>query len=118
MFAGLMPIIVQGMAMAAAGAAGDIAVRHAWEKMAKDPETSTHLAVLYVKWLQATLNLAGAQLRVDGDNGMLTEHAVRTFQKDKNLQIDGLVGVETLTELIKVVETAAGGTGTTEGTSK
>ena len=51
---------------------------------------------LYVKALQARLNeLDKAKLVVDGIRGSLTELAVRKFQNDNGLTIDGIVGQKT-----------------------
>lgn len=45
-----------------------------------------------VKELQTKLNAAGAALKVDGDFGLVTERAVRLFQTEKKLVVDGQVG--------------------------
>lgn len=49
-----------------------------------------------VKWVQESLNtVVGAGLDVDGDFGWLTDTAVRNFQRDKGLSVDGCVGPNT-----------------------
>lgn len=49
----------------------------------------------YVKKAQERLNVHGASLNVDGDFGNLTLVAVKKFQKDKGLDVDGVVGPKT-----------------------
>lgn len=56
-----------------------------------------------VKTLQTALNLVGKNLDVDGAFGKLTDKAVREFQKDNNLVIDGIVGSKTWGMLGKVL---------------
>lgn len=48
-----------------------------------------------VKKLQELLNKQGYELKVDGKFGELTESAVKDFQKNKGLKIDGIVGNKT-----------------------
>jgi peptidoglycan hydrolase-like protein with peptidoglycan-binding domain len=48
-----------------------------------------------VKYLQAQLNLRGARLKIDGNYGPLTQHAVATFQRQNGLTADGIVGPKT-----------------------
>jgi hypothetical protein len=48
-----------------------------------------------VQTLQGRLNANGANLRVDGDFGLLTERAVRLFQTERKLVVDGVVGPQT-----------------------
>ena len=45
--------------------------------------------------LQRLLNGNGAKLAVDGDFGSKTLSAVKTLQKKKNIDIDGVVGKDT-----------------------
>ena len=52
-----------------------------------------------VKEVQRLLNLAGAGLTVDGDFGEKTRKAVVTFQLNKGLDADGIVGEKTWLEL-------------------
>lgn len=55
-----------------------------------------------VKVLQNALNvLSGAKLDPDGIFGELTEKAVRTFQKSKEIDVDGIVGVDTWNKLLE-----------------
>ncbi len=44
--------------------------------------------------------------KIDGYFGSLTEQAVRRFQADKNLQVDGIVGPQTIYELQKAYDLA------------
>ncbi len=55
-----------------------------------------------VKVLQRRLNLAGANLAVDGDFGPLTEAAVRAYQRSRKLVVDGWVGPQTWGSLRKL----------------
>lgn len=52
-----------------------------------------------VKWLQYELNKHGANLKVDGIYGKLTELAVVLYQKDNKLVADGKAGPVTLLSL-------------------
>lgn len=52
-----------------------------------------------VKWLQYELNKSGAKLAVDGDFGPATEAAVKEYQKNKGLVVDGIVGAKTIQSL-------------------
>lgn len=45
-----------------------------------------------VQTLQGRLNANGANLKVDGDFGLLTERAVRLFQTERKLVVDGIAG--------------------------
>ena len=53
-----------------------------------------------VRFLQKTLTKRGHPLTVDGKFGRLTQSAVRHFQKNNRLTIDGVVGPLTWTKLI------------------
>ena len=52
-----------------------------------------------VELLQELLNVNGFQVKVDGDFGVLTENAVREFQKANRLVVDGVVGSNTWKKL-------------------
>ncbi|MFB2920615.1 peptidoglycan-binding protein [Aerosakkonema funiforme] len=52
-----------------------------------------------VRQLQEALIKAGYQVDTDGIFGPATDKAVRKFQQDKNLTVDGVVGMQTLTAL-------------------
>ena len=52
-----------------------------------------------VRKLQTALNRAGANLTVDGSYGARTEQAVRNFQEDNGLTVDGLAGPATMRAL-------------------
>lgn len=46
----------------------------------------------YVKWLQFELVEAGYKLKLDGDFGINTDKAVRSFQQSCKITVDGVVG--------------------------
>jgi peptidoglycan hydrolase-like protein with peptidoglycan-binding domain len=48
-----------------------------------------------VKWVQWQLNRHGAHLDADGVFGTATHTAVRDFQRERGLEVDGIVGPET-----------------------
>lgn len=50
-------------------------------------------------------DMAGAPLRVDGDFGSNTEHAVRAFQAAHGLNVDGVVGSDTRRALVRAEHT-------------
>ncbi|HEY9751327.1 MAG TPA: glycoside hydrolase family protein [Coleofasciculaceae cyanobacterium] len=52
-----------------------------------------------VRQLQAALKQAGFNVLIDGDFGPATDKAVKAFQKQKNLTVDGIVGAQTLQAL-------------------
>jgi peptidoglycan hydrolase-like protein with peptidoglycan-binding domain len=57
-----------------------------------------------VKELQSKLESLGYDVGpIDGIFGPLTERAVRKFQKDNKLAVDGIVGQETFATLEKLV---------------
>lgn len=53
----------------------------------------------YVVELQAALNRSGYKLATDGDFGPATDAAVRDYQKNNNLVVDGVVGPATWSKL-------------------
>lgn len=56
----------------------------------------------YVRWVQAALNrILGFRLVVDGINGPATRSAVRSFQLQQGLTVDGVVGPRTEAELVR-----------------
>ena len=56
---------------------------------------------IYVKILQVLLNYYGTvSIDVDGEFGPYTKSAVATYQMVHSLQVDGMVGTETWTELL------------------
>ncbi len=68
-----------------------------------------HMPTLYrgqsgreVELLQAALQATGEALPVDGVFGLLTEKAVRNFQRRKGLIVDGVVGISTWRALSKI----------------
>ena len=52
-----------------------------------------------VKQIQKALAAGGYKVIVDGIFGVITEEAVRNFQADKGLKVDGIVGVATMGKL-------------------
>lgn len=48
-----------------------------------------------VRVLQQLLNFKGFTLKVDGEFGFLTEEAVRDFQYNNDLAVDGIVDTKT-----------------------
>ncbi|MFB7241700.1 peptidoglycan-binding protein [Streptomyces populi] len=84
--------------------------------------------------LQSLLNHHGADLAVDGDFGPLTDSAVRDFQVEKGLSVDGRVGPNTKAALYgavtppsspapgggygKILDVAAAEVGTVEGSAR
>lgn len=57
--------------------------------------------------MQELLRAHGFSLRVDGDFGWRTEVAVKTFQRQHGLRIDGIVGAETWATLLATVKPGA-----------
>ncbi|WP_392454794.1 N-acetylmuramoyl-L-alanine amidase [Chryseomicrobium aureum] len=52
-----------------------------------------------VQYAQSRLNKRGFALTIDGHFGSLTENAVKKFQKDSGLVVDGIIGAATWKEL-------------------
>lgn len=63
------------------------------------PNLSYGTSGLSVRILQRLLLANGYPVRVDGNFGALTEIAVKAFQSNRNLTIDGVVGQQTWEEL-------------------
>ena len=59
-----------------------------------------------VKLIQEWLSLQGFGLKIDGDFGFATDYAVRKFQKREKLKVDGVVGNNTFSTLVKPVKDA------------
>ncbi len=59
-----------------------------------------------VKLIQEWLCLQGFGLKIDGDFGAATDYAIREFQKREGLKVDGIVGNNTFTKLIKPMKDA------------
>jgi len=57
-----------------------------------------------VIWLQTALRDLGFDLCVDGSYGRQTKQAVRTFQTEYNLRVDGYAGPETLKALERALQ--------------
>lgn len=67
----------------------------------KVPTQNVQMARDEVRWIQYQLNGKGYTLSVDGIWGAKTEEAVRAFQADHGLAVDGIVGKLTIAELSK-----------------
>ena len=68
------------------------------------PADATPQHAFDVKWVQQSLNqLTGSKLAIDGDYGEATKDAVKRFQKQQKLEVDGWVGVLTLAALEQAV---------------
>lgn len=67
----------------------------------KEPTQNVQMARDEVRWIQYQLNSKGYNLAVDGIWGNRTEEAVRAFQADHGLAVDGIVGKLTIAELSK-----------------
>lgn len=65
------------------------------------PNLSFGTSGVSVRVLQRLLIANGYRIRVDGEFGAFTEIAVRAFQSNRNLTIDGVVGQQTWQELSK-----------------
>ena len=50
------------------------------------------------------LNFVGFNLKIDGIFGINTEKAVKKFQNNRNLKVDGIVGKKTWSYLIKGIK--------------
>ncbi len=55
----------------------------------------------YVLFLQKQLNKLGYSLKEDGYFGPSTSNAVKQFQKSKGLKVDGYVGLDTISKILK-----------------
>lgn len=62
-----------------------------------------------VRALQEFLNANGQNLRVDGVFGDMTERAVRAYQQENGLTVDGIVGPQTWGHIAGVAAAAGGG---------
>ncbi|MBR0141464.1 MAG: RICIN domain-containing protein [Ruminococcus sp.] len=62
---------------------------------------------IYVKWLQYALdNVLGystGNYGIDGDFGNATDSAVKKFQEDNNLIVDGEVGADTINRIVELI---------------
>ncbi|MDR1673849.1 MAG: peptidoglycan-binding protein [Oscillospiraceae bacterium] len=67
-----------------------------------------------VKWVQTQLNAFGYNLNVDGIFGPATNAAVRSFQQNNGLSVDGIVGVNTTAKLEGASPAAADSTAVTD----
>lgn len=68
----------------------------------KVPTQNVQMARDEVRWIQYQLNAKGYNLAVDGIWGNKTEEAVRAFQADNGLVVDGIAGKLTIAELSKI----------------
>lgn len=85
MFGLLLPAILEGFAMSAAGVAGAKAAGAVWERVATSPEKAKGISVVVAKLMQAALCAAGYKIKVDGRFGKETDRAVRAFQSSRHL---------------------------------
>lgn len=67
----------------------------------KEPTQNVQMARDEVRWIQYQLNSKGYNLAIDGIWGNRTEEAVRAFQADHGLVVDGICGKLTIAELSK-----------------
>ena len=80
-------------------------VKYDWNKVEVNPYKLTESTLRKnakgesVKWLQYELNKHGYGLAVDGSFGAKTEAAVKDFQKQNNLVVDGICGKNTFGKL-------------------
>ncbi len=58
-----------------------------------------------VIYLQSRLNFVGSSLKTDGIFGSKTEAAVKQFQRENNLKVDGIVGPNTWSVLLQMTTT-------------
>lgn len=70
------------------------------------PPDGTPTKTYDVKWVQRALNILGAHLAIDGDYGESTKAAVRTFQEQHGLDVDGWVGLKTHAVLVSLAPQA------------
>lgn len=69
----------------------------------------------YVEWIQEQLQALGYDPGpVDGVNGEKTDAAIRLFQKENDLEVDGLVGENTHTALLWALNATLPHTGTAD----
>lgn len=79
--------------------AGGTATLPAQTNPYKEPSSNVAMARDEVRWIQYQLNAKGYSLSVDGIWGAKTEEAVRAFQADNGLAVDGIVGPATRAKL-------------------
>jgi peptidoglycan hydrolase-like protein with peptidoglycan-binding domain len=82
------------------------------EQKADDNPVPSALRKYSTKWVQESLNTLGADLEPDGELGgehSATREAVRKFQKDNKLHVDGSPGVQTVAVLEAKLTPANGG---------
>lgn len=90
----------------------DIKMRDAYAKFSKQTQKPTlkrnQLQMLKfgsrgvgVRQLQKDLSSLGFHLRIDGDFGPATQRAVKTFQRENRLSVDGIFGPKTLEMLAR-----------------
>jgi hypothetical protein len=71
-------------------------------ELAKLPTLKKGMDNQYVKTLQELLNKYGYKLTPDGDFGVITDGAVKDFQRTRGLVCDGIVGQKTWNKLFEV----------------
>ena len=55
-------------------------------------------------WLQSALNILGYGLNVDGKIGTLSVNAIKDFQYNNELSVDGIAGTQTISKLVSVIK--------------
>ncbi|BAZ41888.1 hypothetical protein NIES4101_78560 [Calothrix sp. NIES-4101] len=63
--------------------------------MSQMPNLQSGITSQEVQRLQSDLSRLGYQVSVNGTFDQITENAVKKFQKDNNLTVDGIVAAET-----------------------
>lgn len=86
------------------GLSVDGIIEPATTKVVKNNYLSNFTRGEFVKWTQKQLKRKGYNIGsygIDGGYGTDTEKAVRKYQKDKKLSVDGCVGIEVVKSLVK-----------------
>ena len=68
------------------------------------PTVKRDAQVKITRLIQERLNFVGFNLKIDGIFGINTEKAVKKFQNNRNLKVDGIVGKKTWSYLIKGIK--------------
>jgi len=97
----MLALILSGFLMSVGGVVGQRGAQAVWDKFVKEhPDQADALPKVFTRWLQASLCAVGEKITVDGDFGVETDKAVKTFQAKQGLQlIDGIAGPRTIEAL-------------------